>query len=72
MRTNTHSIVLSLDDMAIKKFNTIPTFKNLLHPNQLSQLKIGDNQLTVNNTMLGKLERMAGPGGYTFNKQINK
>lgn len=68
MRTNTHTIVLSLDDIAIKKFKTIPTFKNLLYPNQLNQLVIGDNTLVVNNTVLGKLERMAGPGGYTLNK----
>lgn len=68
MRTNTHTITLSLDDMAIKKFNTIPTFRDMLHPTQLNQLKLGNNVLTVNNTILGKLERMAGPGGYTLNK----
>ena len=68
MRTNTHTIVLSLNDIAIYKFKTIPTFKNLLYPNQLNQLVVGDNTLVVNNTVLGKLERMAGPGGYTLNK----
>jgi hypothetical protein len=67
-RKNTNRIVLTLNDISLKRFRTVPTFKEMLWPNQLDQLKIGDNELDVNNTILGKLERMQGPGSYTLTK----
>jgi hypothetical protein len=67
-RKNTNRIVLTLDDISLKRFRTVPTFKQMLYPNQLDQLKVGDNELVVNNTILGKLERMQGPGSYTLTK----
>jgi hypothetical protein len=65
---NTHKILLYLNDISLKKFKTIPTFKSMLYPNQLAGLKVGDNELIVNNTTWGKLERMEGPGGYNVKK----
>lgn len=69
-KVNKHNIILTLDNISLKKFKTIPTFKNLLFPNQLNSLKTGDNELTVNNTVLGTLQRIANPGGYSV-KKIN-
>jgi hypothetical protein len=67
-RKNTNRIVLTLNDISLHRFKTIPTFKQLLYPNQIDQLKIGDNELVVNNTILGKLERMQGMGSFTLTK----
>lgn len=69
---NTHKIKLILNDISLKKFKNIPTFKNILYPNQLSSLKIGENVLTVNNTAFSTLDRMKGPGGYEVEKVINE
>jgi len=71
-KTNTHKVKLTLDNVALKKFQTIPTFKNLLYSNQLSSLKTGDNNFTVNNTVYSTLQRMAGPGGYKIEKILDE
>lgn len=68
VKKNVTDIVLKLTDSSLKHFQKTPTFNNLLHPNQLKNLKVGDNKLSVNNTVLGKLERMASPGDYTVTR----
>ena len=59
-KTNTHNIILNVNEIGLNRFKKVPTFKNLLHSNQLNDLKIGDNKLTVNNTVWGKLQQMVG------------
>jgi len=71
-KINTHKVKLTLDNIALKKFQTIPTFKNLLYPNQLSSLKTGENTFTVNNAVYSTLQRMAGPGGYEIEKILDE
>lgn len=71
-RKNTNKVKLTLDDISLKRFNVTPTFKNLLHPNQLSSLKTGENTLIVNNTVYSNLQRMAGPGGYKIEKTLDE
>lgn len=71
-KSNTHKIKLILNDITLKRFKNTPTFTNLLYPNQISSLKIGDNILTVNNTVWSTLQRMASPGGYEVEKIINE
>ena len=71
-KINTHKVKLTLDNIALKKFQTIPTFKNLLYPNQLSSLKTGENTFTVNNAVYSTLQRMAGPGGYKIEKILDE
>lgn len=55
---NLITIKLTLSEQGLKRFKTVPTFKNLLHPNQLNDLVVGDNILNVNNTVWGSLQRM--------------
>lgn len=69
---NKHTINLILNDVSLKRFHSVPTFKNLLYPNQLDSLKIGDNTLTVNNTVYSTLKRMEQPGEYKVEKKINE
>lgn len=54
---NKVTIKLWLNELGLRKFKTIPTFKNLLHQNQLDILKCGDNSLIVNQTVYGKIKR---------------
>lgn len=56
---NKVSITLTLTEYGLKKFKNIPTFKNLLYPNQLSKLSVGPNLLTVNHTVWGSLQRVS-------------
>jgi hypothetical protein len=56
---NTNTITLVLTEIGLKRFNTIPTFNRLLHPNQIKGLKVGKNLITVNNTCLGRLSRLS-------------
>ena len=67
---NTVKVNLLLTEQGIKKFKNVPTFKNLLHPNQLEALIIGNNELTVNHTVWGSLQRVTGYD--PNNMQVNK
>ena len=58
IKKNVIQINLKLTEEGVKKFKIIPTFKNLLYPNQINNLIIGDNLLTVNNTIFGKLKQV--------------
>lgn len=55
---NVIKIILTLNELGLAKFNKIPTFKNLLHSNQIKNLKVGDNLLTVNHYIFSKLARV--------------
>ena len=55
---NKIEIKLRLTETDLKKIKTIPTFRDLFWKNQLDKLKVGDNILTVNHTVYGKLKRM--------------
>ena len=59
-KKNTVEIKLTLTEQGLKKFNVVPTFKNLLHNNQIASLKIGENTLTVNHTVWGSLQQVCG------------
>lgn len=59
-KKNVVKVNLKLTDAGLSKFLKIPTFKNLLHPNQLKSLKAGDNVLDVNHYILGTLTRVTG------------
>lgn len=56
---NTNTINLVLTEIGLNRFKNIPTFNRLLYPNQLNGLKVGGNLITVNNTVLGTLNRLA-------------
>lgn len=57
---NKVKVNLIINEHGLKKFKNVPTFKNILHPNQLEALKIGNNELTVNHTVWGSLQRVTG------------
>lgn len=69
---NKIEVILKLNDSSLKKFKTIPTFKDMLYDSQLKNLKVGENNLTVNHTVWGKLQRMEGPGGYSVKKSVKE
>ena len=52
------SINLVLNEAGLKKFKSIPTFRNLLHPNQISQLRVGANTLLGNRYVWGTIQRV--------------
>ena len=56
---NTNTITLVLTEIGLNRFKNIPTFNHLLYPNQLNGLKVGNNLITVNNTVLGSLKRLS-------------
>lgn len=56
---NTNTINLVLTEIGLNRFKNIPTFNRLLYPNQLNGLKVGNNLINVNNTILGTLKRLA-------------
>lgn len=68
---NKININLILNDVSLKRFKNTPTFTNLLYPNQLDNLTVGDNKLTVNHTVFGSLQRLASTGNYIVNKLEN-
>lgn len=55
---NVVRINLMLNELGLQKFNKIPTFKNLLWPNQIASLKVGDNILDVNHNVWGNIQRV--------------
>ena len=67
---NTITLNLELTEIGLKRFQVIPTFNNLLYPNQIKGLKVGSNTLTVNNTVWGSLQRVAGYD--SLNIKVNK
>lgn len=70
---NTHNITLTFDDeRLLKRFKTIPTFAKMLAPNQMRNLKVGENKLVVNNVALNGLERMSSMGLYKFSKDLTE
>lgn len=73
-KTNTHNIILNVNEIGLKRFKTVPTFKNLLHQNQLDSLKVGDNELTVNNSVWGTLQRMvdSDKNNMSVKKKLNE
>ena len=56
---NTNTINLVLTEIGLNRFTNIPTFARLLYPNQIKGLKVGNNLITVNNTVLGSLSRLS-------------
>ena len=70
---NTHNITLNFnDERLIKRFQTTPTFQKMLASNQMKNLKVGDNELVVNNVSLNGLERMQSMGLYKLNEDLNE
>ena len=67
---NRMRVNLTLTENGVKKFKNTPTFANLLHPSQSNHLKVGTNELTVNMTVWGSLQRVCGydPNNMTVNK----
>lgn len=63
IKKNVIKINLTLSDQGLQKFKKIPTFNELLYPNQINSLKVGENILTVNNYIFGKLQRVSGYDG---------
>ena len=56
--TSVVNIILTLNAVGVNRFKVVPTFKNVLHQNQIDSLIVGDNNLTVNNTQWGKLQQL--------------
>jgi hypothetical protein len=70
---NTHNIILNFtDDRLLNRFKTTPALSKRLAPNQIKNLKIGDNNLTVNNVALNGLERFESRGLYKLSKNIDE
>jgi hypothetical protein len=59
-KRNIKQVVLTLDETGLKHFKTTPTFKDLLNPQQLAELKTGNNKLSVNHYVYSALKRVVG------------
>jgi hypothetical protein len=59
-KRNIKQVVLTLDETGLKHFRTTPTFKDLLNPQQLAELKTGDNKLNVNHYVYSALKKVVG------------
>lgn len=57
---NTKRVNLNLSEIGLKHFKTTPTFNKLLYPNQITNLKVGDNKITVNHYIFSKLQQAQG------------
>jgi hypothetical protein len=69
---NVRTIKLTLTAGILKRIKTTPVFKTMFHDNQLKNLKVGENILTVNMTSLGKIRNMFGDDVQDITNQINK
>lgn len=58
-KDNLNTINLVLTQAGLNRFLNVPTFKRLLYYSQLKELKVGNNKLTVNNTILGSINRLS-------------
>lgn len=54
-KMNKKTIILTLTEIGLKRFHTIPTFKNMLHTSQIASLVIGNNTIVVNHYIYSKL-----------------
>ena len=67
---NIITVNLILNEIGLKKFKVVPTFKNLLHQNQVDKLVAGENKLNVSHTTWGDLQRVVS---YDFlNMRVEK
>lgn len=73
-KKNIKTVKLILTAEGLRKFKTIPTFKNSLHPNQINNLHVGTNELNVNHYTSGKLKQIAGydSDNMQIKEQLNK
>jgi len=68
---NVRRIKLNLNAGILKRIQTTPVFKTMFHDNQLKNLKVGENILTVNMTSWGKIRNMFGDEAQDITNQIN-
>ena len=68
---NVRTIRLNLNAGILKRIQTTPVFKTMFHDNQLKNLKVGENILTVNMTSWGKIRNMFGDDVQDITKEIN-
>jgi hypothetical protein len=72
-KKNTHEITLTFENSKLlDRFKAIPTFSKMLAPNQMKNLNVGNNNLTVNNVSLNGLERMESMGLYKISKKLEE
>lgn len=73
-KKNIKTVKLILTAEGLRKFKTIPTFKNSLHPNQINNLHVGTNELNVNHYTSSKLKQIAGydSDNIQIKEQLNK
>ena len=72
-KKNTHEITLTFENSKLlDRFKAIPTFSKMLAPNQMKNLNVGNNNLTVNNVSLNGLERMESMGLYKISKKLKE
>ena len=57
-KRNIKQVILTLDEVGLKHFKNTPTFKDLLNPQQLNDLKVGKNKLNVNHYVYSALKRV--------------
>lgn len=60
MKKNIKEVKLKLTFQGLYKFQNVPTFKNLLHQNQIDNLHVGINILQVNHYISSKIARVVG------------
>jgi len=68
---NVRTIKLTLTAGTLKRIKTTPVLKQMFHDNQLKNLKEGENVLTVNMTIWGKIKNMFGDDVQDITNQIN-
>jgi len=68
---NVRRIKLNLNAGILKRIQTTPVFRTMFHDNQLKNLKVGENILTVNMTSWGKIRNMFGDEAQDITNQIN-
>lgn len=58
MKKNIATVVITLDEVGLKRIKSTPTFSNLFTKAQLIEMTVGENKLNVNHTVLGKLSNI--------------
>jgi len=54
---NKIKIILSVNAIGLSRFQNVPSFATLLSENQRKALMVGNNELTVNHTVWGSIQR---------------
>ena len=69
---NTINSVITFTEFGLKQFKSTPALSNMLPNSIVNTLKVGDNNIQVNPTSHGKLQRMFGDNCHSQTQYTTK